>query len=81
MREEDIKFVSEFIAKVLRYYLPYRCPACGEPTAYNLNDKGICNSCFLRETYQRLCNAIAPGGDLRLFSDWFLEHYKVESDD
>ena len=73
----DTKFTAELIVKVLEYYLPYRCPACGEQVSDNSNDRGVCDSCFAREAHQRAVHSLTLEDGYK-FADWYQEHYRGE---
>jgi len=56
------------------------CPACQGVYVKALNDKGVCDTCFVLETRQRLLYALSgeQDADLTVFANWLIEHTKEE---
>jgi hypothetical protein len=57
------------------------CQACKETLDLReppLNDKGLCDRCFLKEAHQRLLYALSneTDADITVWANWFLDHYR-----
>lgn len=79
--EPEAKLAGELVVKVIHGLLPNTCPGCGGRFAYAVNDKDICDTCFLMEARQRLLYSLQDGEDLRFFADWFLKYYSEDNYD
>ena len=53
------------------------CKACQNVAIKPLNNKELCNACFLKEANQRLLYAISvePDADLMTWVNWWFRHY------
>ena len=63
---------------------PNVCPVCNNRFYLTVNDKEICDTCFIIEARQRMAFSIAEGTAIDhygRFTDWFLEHTDKSEDE
>lgn len=77
----EAELARELTVKVIQNLLPNTCPGCGGRYGYALNDKEVCDTCFLMEAHQRLLYSMQPDEDVKLFAYWLLEHYTEDLND
>ena len=74
---EAENILVEIVQKCIKQMYPYECPACHGLSSGNSNDKGICDTCFLHEAYQRALHSLTLE-DSHRFQEWFISHSRVE---
>lgn len=76
--------IAEAIIRVVKSLLPETCPSCKGRHPGAINDKGICDTCFVREAHQRAAFSLDPSlpdENTKKFSFWFLEHTEEQFDE